>query len=107
MLKHRIAGTFVLLIAASICPHAETIYVTAGANTLLTFDSATPGAVSAVSVDGLQPGESLSGIDVRPATQEMYSSGSPGNLYTIDPVSKMPSWSGRLVSLSAMLSPST
>ena len=87
MLIHRITGTFVLLIAASICAHAGTIYSTAGENTLLTFDSATPGAVSAVSVGGLQSGESLSGIDVRPATGEIYGFGSTGNLYLIDPIS--------------------
>jgi hypothetical protein len=86
MLTHRIAGTLVLLIAASICAHAEAIYVTTTTNTLVTFDSATPGTVSAVSVSGLQSGESLSGIDVRPATGEIYGFGSTGNLYVIDPV---------------------
>jgi hypothetical protein len=86
MLSHRIAGTFVLVIAASICAHADAIYATTDANTLLTFDSATPGTVSAVSIGGLQSGESLSGIDVRPATGEIYGFGSTGNLYIIDPV---------------------
>jgi hypothetical protein len=87
MLSHRIAGTLVLLITASISARADVIYATADVNTLLTFDSATPGTVSAVSVGGLQSGESLSGIDVRPATGQIYGFGSTGNLYVIDPVS--------------------
>ena len=87
MPSHRIAGALVLLFAASINARADIIYATGDANTLLSFDSETPGVVSTVSVGGLQAGESLSGIDVRPATGEIYGFGSSGNLYVIDPVS--------------------
>ena len=87
MFIRRIAGTLVLLIAASICAHADPIYATAGTNTLLSFDSATPDVVTAITVSGLQAGESLGAIDVRPATGEIYGLGSAGNLYSIDPVS--------------------
>ncbi len=39
----------------------------------------------AVKVTGLQPDESLLGIDVRPATGELYGLGSSSRLYRIDP----------------------
>ena len=39
----------------------------------------------AVKVTGLQPDESLLGIDMRPATGELYGLGSSSRLYRIDP----------------------
>ena len=58
------------------------------ANSLVTFDSATPGTVSApVPVTGLQFGETLVGIDYRTSTSQLVGVGSTSRLYTIDPVS--------------------
>lgn len=55
-------------------------------NGLVSFDSATPGTVSAVvSVTGLQLNESLIGIDYRPFTGVLYGVGNLNNLYTINP----------------------
>jgi hypothetical protein len=51
---------------------------------LVTFDSATPGTVSfSVTISGLQAGESLLGIDRRPANGLLYGLGSSSALYTI------------------------
>jgi hypothetical protein len=55
-------------------------------NTLVTFDSATPGTiVTAVGVTGMQSGETLLGIDFRPATGGLYGLGSTSRLYQINP----------------------
>ena len=56
-------------------------------NTLVTFDSATPGAVSApVAITGLGAGESLLAIDRRPANGQLYGLGSASRLYVINTV---------------------
>jgi hypothetical protein len=55
-------------------------------NALVTFDSATPGVISApVAITGLQPGEILLGIDRRPATGGLYGLGSTNRLYELNP----------------------
>jgi hypothetical protein len=54
-------------------------------NVLETFDSATPGTINtAVGVTGLQAGETILGIDVRPANGTLYGLGSTSRLYTIN-----------------------
>jgi hypothetical protein len=54
-------------------------------NTLVTFDAATPGTIqSSVAVTGLQGGETLLGIDRRPATGGLYGLGSTSRLYLIN-----------------------
>jgi hypothetical protein len=65
---------------------AETIYAVTSTNNLLTFDSATPGTASSVTITGLQSSESILGIDLRPATGQLYGLGSTSRLYTINPV---------------------
>src|SRR5688572_29379145 len=61
-------------------------------NTLIAFDSATPAALLAtVRVKGLQRGESLRGIDFRPADGRLYGLGTTDRLYTIDTVSGLAS----------------
>lgn len=51
-------------------------------NTLVRFDSGTPGEGEAVAVSGVDG--TLLGIDVRPATGELYGLASSNRLYTID-----------------------
>jgi hypothetical protein len=52
---------------------------------LVTFDSATPGTIgSSVAITGLQTGETLLGIDRRPANGLLYGLGSTSRIYTID-----------------------
>ncbi|HVE49218.1 MAG TPA: DUF4394 domain-containing protein [Casimicrobiaceae bacterium] len=66
---------------------AEVLYGLTTANALITFDSATPGAVTApVAITGLQVGETLVGIDFRPATGGLYGVGNASLLYLINPI---------------------
>ena len=64
---------------------AELIYGVTTTNVLLTFDSATPGTTNVVPITGLQAGENILGIDLRPATGQLYALGSTSRLYTINP----------------------
>jgi len=61
------------------------LYLTNSQNQLLTIDAATPGSVTTVgAITGLQGGESIFGIDFRPATGQLYGLGSTSRLYTIN-----------------------
>ncbi|TBR16467.1 MAG: DUF4394 domain-containing protein, partial [Chitinophagaceae bacterium] len=63
-----------------------TAYGLTTANEIVTFSVSSPGTVSATrAVTGLQAGEDLVGIDMRPATGELYAVGSTSRLYVIDP----------------------
>lgn len=53
-------------------------------NQLLAFDLGTPGSTSSISVTGLQPGETLLGIDARPATGALIGVSSANRLYSIN-----------------------
>ena len=61
-----------------------------GGTQLIGFDSAAPGTItSTLNVTGLRGRDSINGIDVRPATGQLYALGNqtvgaPGNLYTIN-----------------------
>jgi Domain of unknown function (DUF4394) len=66
---------------------AEAEFITGLTSTgnLVTFDSATPGTIaSSVGITGLQAGESLLGIDRRPANGLLYGLGSTSRIYTIN-----------------------
>jgi hypothetical protein len=68
-------------------PRGAMVGLTAG-NNLLSFDAANPAAATSRTVTGLQPGESLVGVDVRPATGELIGvglTGTAGRIYRIDP----------------------
>ena len=57
--------------------------LTQGPSALITFDTATPGVTSApVVVTGLGAGETLVGIDFRPATGQLFGVGSGSTVYT-------------------------
>jgi hypothetical protein len=64
---------------------AELIYVVVGNTVLGSFDSATPLTQTQVPITGLQAGETVLGIDLRPATGQLYALGSTSRLYTINP----------------------
>ncbi|MEG4056280.1 MULTISPECIES: DUF4394 domain-containing protein [unclassified Microcoleus] len=68
-------------------PTAYALTVRNGAETIVGFNEAGPRAIlSDVAVTGLQPGESLLGIDFRPANGLLYGVGSSNRLYAINPV---------------------
>jgi hypothetical protein len=67
---------------------AEVFYGVTSTNTLITFTSDAPGASrTALPINGLQPGEVIHGIDVRPSDGQLYALGSSNRLYVIAPVS--------------------
>ena len=70
---------------AALPARAVLLYATSG-NDLARFDSGATGVVTSVPVSGLQGGETLVGIDVRPANQLLYGLGSSSRLYTINPL---------------------
>ena len=62
---------------------AETLYGSDDLR-LYTFDSANAAGATKVSISGLQIGETLVGIDVRPATGVLFGVGSSNRVYTIN-----------------------
>ena len=65
---------------------ANVLAVTAG-NVLVRFNTATPGTVTTIGpIIGLQPGENILGIDIRPLTSELYALGSTSRLYRLNRV---------------------
>ena len=69
---------------------AETAFALNGRNMLIRIDTNTPGFTDAsVLIRGLQPGESVLGIDFRPANGMLYGLGSQNRLYRIDTATGM------------------
>jgi len=69
--------------------HAALIYGSTGTNGLVSFDSATPGALlSSVQITGLGAGEQVLGIDFRPANATLYAitrdASNGGRVYSVD-----------------------
>jgi hypothetical protein len=63
----------------------DTVALTASGK-LISFNRTTPATmVGSVAVSGMAAGESLLGIDYRPADAKLYALGSAGNVYTIEP----------------------
>lgn len=78
------AAAVAALFGLTATAHAVPAVGLTGANQLFTFDTAAPGSViSTQTVVGLQAGETLLGIDYRPATSDLYGLASTGRLYTI------------------------
>lgn len=78
-----VAGLFGLAIAGQ--ASALAVYGVTSANSLVSFDTATPGTInSTVAVSGLNVGASLLGIDFRPANGLLYGVSSDSRLYTIN-----------------------
>jgi hypothetical protein len=74
---------FLLLLCATL--RAELIYATNGSS-ITRFDSGSLGVTTTVSLTGLQGGETLVGIDLRPSNGLLYGVGSTSRIYTIDPL---------------------
>lgn len=66
-------------------PRIETVFAITGANNLVKFNAGKPGEVSnKVKITGLASGDSIVGIDFRPANGKLYALASGGRLYTVD-----------------------
>ena len=60
-------------------------FAVTSANQLVRFNTASPGTVTTVgTITGLQGGESVLGIDFRPATGDLYALGSTSRIYVIN-----------------------
>jgi len=78
---------FLLCLVAAALPsaRAEQMVALTSANRLLFFDHATPGTISrTVAITGLQTGETLAGIDFRPANGRLYGLTDASRLYQLN-----------------------
>lgn len=65
-------------------PSEPIAYVVDGANTLHYVNPMTGATTTTKTLTGLQAGETLYGIDMRPATGQLFAIGSTGRIYTIN-----------------------
>jgi subtilisin-like proprotein convertase family protein len=83
--RRRFAFLLSLLLLAFTTSNASAVLiVTTSGSTLSRFDSASPDMVSSVLISGMQSGETLIGIDFRPATGELYGIGAANRVYRLD-----------------------
>lgn len=68
----------------AIVTRVETIYAVNTNNQLLSFNSGIPGTVVPRTITGLQGGESVVGIDFRPATGQLFAMTNTSRIYTIN-----------------------
>lgn len=80
----RTALAAALLAAASPASSAELLAGVSNNGLLVTFASDDPMTVSKVKIKGLQKKEKILGLDLRPATGQLYALGSTSRLYVID-----------------------
>ena len=59
-------------------------YAIGGTNNLMSFHLSTPGTATSVAITGLQSGENIHAIDIRPADGQLFALGSTSRLYTIN-----------------------
>ena len=66
-------------------PLASIVYALTASNRLIAFNSPTPGTLTSnVAITGLPAGETLVGIDFRPANNQLYGVSSASRIYTIN-----------------------
>ena len=76
---------FVLFIVAAASVNAATLFGVNTSNQLVSFNSATPGTLNTIgTITGLQGGETVVGMDFRPATGQLYAVGSASRLYVVN-----------------------
>lgn len=86
-MKSLVIGITILAAAAAASPAQGTVfYGLLGSDRIVTFNDTAPGTIAGNSaIVGLGAGEVLTGIDVRPATREIYSVSTAGNVYRLVP----------------------
>lgn len=81
-------GDGVSVSGIAVSGQGQTIYAVTTTNHVLSFDASTPGTItSQYAITGLQDGERVLGIDIRPANGTLYALGSSSRVYTVDPAS--------------------
>ena len=84
MRKSVLCATAFLLATPFSAGQAQTAYGLLGSDQIVTFDAATPGTIVTNQViTGLNAGEVLTGIDIRPANGQIYTLATSGNLYSL------------------------
>jgi hypothetical protein len=77
-------AALMIIMSASVS-HAVPVYGITTANQLVRFDSATPSTLNiSLAITGLQAGDTLVGIDFRPATGRLYALSNTSRLYIIN-----------------------
>ena len=69
---------------SSFDPQGRRIFALDGAGNLVTFGSQNPGEVRSTAITGLQSGETLVGLDFRPANGTLVAVGSSSRVYRVD-----------------------
>ncbi|HEY0171893.1 MAG TPA: DUF4394 domain-containing protein [Pyrinomonadaceae bacterium] len=86
-MRRKFLSVCVLMLAFTATASAATVYGVNTANQLIRFKTTAPGTLELqVTITGLQAGEAILGIDVRPSDGRLYALGSAGRLYTLDAV---------------------
>jgi trimeric autotransporter adhesin len=74
------------IVGIAVAPPPFTVYAVDNANNLHAFYSSdSANIISTMAISGLQTDEDVLGIDIRPATGELYALGSTSRLYKINP----------------------
>lgn len=82
------AGVVLAVAHAAMAQPATTGYGVTTTNRLIAFNTASPGIIIRnVPITNLQPGETILGVDIRPANKLLYGLGSSNQLYIINHVS--------------------
>lgn len=77
-------AAIIMLLSASVT-QALPVYGVTTSNQLVRFESASPGTINiSLAITGLQAGETILGIDFRPATGQLFALGSTSRLYIIN-----------------------
>lgn len=67
---------------------ADSMLAVTTSNRIFAFDSKAPsGITTPVQISNLQPGETVVGLDARPATKQLFALGSTSRIYTLNPIS--------------------
>ena len=87
-MRSRRAVAVAIATAALLAPPANAVpLVMTDGSSLVRTDTSGLGSTTSTLVTGLQPGETLVGIDQRPATGELFGIGSTSRVYALDPIS--------------------
>lgn len=65
-------------------PQTPNAYAIGGTNNLMSFHLSNPGSATSIAITGLQAGENIHAIDIRPADGKLFALGSTSRLYTIN-----------------------
>jgi uncharacterized protein with beta-barrel porin domain len=80
------SATALVALSAGVAAHAQTVQTVRDGNTLVTVNTANPGtATQSVTITGLGAGQTIAGIDYRPAqARVLYAISNVGQLYVIN-----------------------